>query len=365
MLFINDLQRHNLVLKKEILALTEKVLDKGRFILGHEVKMFEKEFAQWCGTSECTSLANGTDALEFGLRALGITADDKVITAANAGGYSTTALLAIGAVPVYIDINPETLLISRKSLQQHLSSEIKAVIVTHLYGNCCPIDDFKEMLKPFNIPLVEDCAQAHGATFDNGTNTGNQGDIGCFSFYPTKNLGALGDGGAVTTNSAVIASSLRSLRQYGWEQKYQMTVTGGRNSRLDEFQAAILRLKLTKINDWNNARRAIANHYSREIKHSAIEVLPSSSGSVNHLFVIRVRKNREHLQQFLRENKILSEIHYPIADYRQPVLAEKYRSIQLPQTELACSEVLSIPCFPEMKENEISFVIETLNRWKG
>ncbi len=365
MLFINDLQRHNLALKKEILALTEEVIDKGWFVLGHEVKTFEEEFAQWCGTSECVSLANGTDALELGLRALGVTAGDNVITAANAGGYTTTALLAIGAIPVYVDINPETFLISRKSLKKHISPAIKAVVATHLYGNCCPINDFMDILKPLNIPLVEDCAQAHGATFDSRGRTGSLGDVGCFSFYPTKNLGALGDGGAVTTNNDTIAELLRSLRQYGWEQKYRMTVSGGRNSRLDELQAAILRLKLRKIDGWNKARRSIANHYSREIKHPAIEIPPGSSESVAHLFVIRVKKNRDSLQQFLRENEILSEVHYPIADYRHPILAETYRTVRLPQTELACSEVLSIPCFPEMTENETALVIETLNRWNG
>ncbi len=366
MLFINDLKRHNLALKEEYLSCIERVINRGWFVLGQEVKMFEEEFARWCGVVNCVSLANGTDALELGLKALGIGAGDKVITVANAGGYSTTALLAIGATPVYVDINPQTLLISRQSLKEHLSPEIKAVIATHLYGNCCPVHDLKTILKPFGIPLIEDCAQAHGAAYSDKDSqyAGSQGEVGCFSFYPTKNLGALGDGGAVITNDTAITDSLRSLRQYGWKQKYQMNTVGGRNSRLDELQAALLRLKLTKIDAWNQKRHSIATRYSKEIHHPAIDLIPLPPRGVSHLFVVRVKRSREKLQHFLREQGILTEIHYPVADYRQPILAEQYRTTQLPQTEKACDEVLSLPCFPEMTESETAFVIETINRWK-
>lgn len=332
-LLINDIKRQNQAIAVEIEGAIARVLDQGWYILGPEVAAFEHEFAQSCGLEECVTTGNGTDSLELALRAIGIGPGDKVATVANAGMYATTAILHAGATPVFIDVDPDTMLMSAASL--HSAGAVKAAIVTHLYGRRADMEN----LEKCGVPLIEDCAQAHGLS--------SFGNLACFSFYPTKNLGALGDGGAVLTNDKAIADRLRALRQYGWTSKYRSDIRGGRNSRLDELQAAILRVKLPHLPEWNKRRCEIALRYDAAFGIKA-------TTDVAHLYVIRA-KLRGQLRVALADRGISTAIHYPIPDHRQPSVAQN--DTHLPVTERLCEEILTLPLFPEMTDDEVEAVI--------
>src|SRR3989338_4412087 len=288
---INDLNRHTQPIQTALSAAIERVLRSGWFVLGPEVKAFEEEFAGYCGVSHCASLANGTDALELALRALEIGPGKTVLTVANAGMYGTAAILATGALPVYADILPDTLLMDVGDLRRILDRQpVDAVIVTHLYGLLADATEIVRLAHARKIPVIEDCAQAHGAML-RGQKAGSFGDIGCFSFYPTKNLGALGDGGAIVTGRADLAERVRQLRQYGWSSKYHADLVGGRNSRLDEMQAAVLRVMLPMLDRWNGRRREIAARYTKKIAHPAIVAPPIYAEEyVSHLYLIPTTK---------------------------------------------------------------------------
>ncbi|MES1981092.1 MAG: DegT/DnrJ/EryC1/StrS family aminotransferase [Pseudomonadota bacterium] len=362
MLMINDLLRHNQSLIGEVSTAAISVLESGWYVLGKQVKEFEQEFAQYCQTEHCISVANGTDALELALRALGLGMGSQVITVANAGAYSTTAILAVGALPVYVDINADTLLLSIEHLRCLINDETKAIVVTHLYGQAAPVHEVLALAAKYDIPVIEDCAQAHGAVL-NGRRVGSFGALGCFSFYPTKNLGAAGDGGAITTNDAVLAKRVQMLRQYGWQSKYEIALVGGRNSRMDEMQAAILRVKLPHLDNWNRRRFEISQLYITGIRHPLVTLPHIAADSfVGHLFIIRAEK-RDELRDHLKQTQITSEIHYPIPDYRQIAFAALFAGVELPATEHACRVILTLPCFPEMTDVEIQHVIEAVNRW--
>ncbi|MDD2915787.1 MAG: DegT/DnrJ/EryC1/StrS family aminotransferase [Gallionella sp.] len=360
---INDLNRHTRPMQTELSAAIERVLHSGWFVLGPEVKAFEAEFAAYCGAPHCVSLANGTDALELALRALGIGPGKQVLTVANAGMYSSVAILATGAKPVYADILPDTLLMDVADLRRVLDQQpVDAVIVTHLYGLLGDIPEIVRLVRDRGIPLIEDCAQAHGAML-RGQKAGAFGDIGCFSFYPTKNLGALGDGGAIVTGRADLADKVRQLRQYGWSGKYHAEMAGGCNSRLDEIQAALLRVMLPKLDGWNARRREIAARYSAKISHPAVSA-PAihAEESVAHLYVIRSAK-RDGLKQHLAEAGIPSDIHYPVPDYLQASCRHLFEAIDKPVTAQACAEVLTLPCFPEMSNAEVDMICDRVNSW--
>lgn len=360
---INDLARHTQPIQSALGAAIERVLRSGWFVLGPEVKAFEEEFAAYCGVAHCVSLANGTDALELALRALDIGPGKTVLTVANAGMYGTAAILATGALPVYADILPDTLLMDIADLRRLLDQQpVDAIIVTHLYGLLADATEIVRLARAKNIPVIEDCAQAHGAMLC-GQKAGSFGDIGCFSFYPTKNLGALGDGGAIVTTRADIAEKVRQLRQYGWISKYHADLAGGRNSRLDEIQAAVLRVMLPMLDQWNERRREIAARYTEKIAHPAI-VAPTTHAEeyVAHLYVIQTAK-RDSLKQHLAEAGIPSDIHYPVPDYAQASCHHLFDGTDKPATSLACAEVLTLPCFPEMSDNETDMVIDRVNSW--
>ena len=360
---INDLNRHVTPIASEIQQAVTRVIASGWFVLGPEVKAFEQEFAAYCQSEHCVTLGNGTDALELALRALNIGRNSKVLTAANTGMYSTAAILAVGATPVYTDIQSDSLLIDCHDVGHILNQQkIDAIIITHLYGLLADVEQLLELAKSQHIPVIEDCAQAHGAML-NGKKAGTFADIGCFSFYPTKNLGALGDGGAVVTNNAELAERVRQLRQYGWSSKYHATLSGGCNSRLDEMQAAILRVMLPHLNSWNTRRREIAAQYSQGICHEYI-VTPTihSENYVAHLYVIKV-SNRDSLKQHLLAAGIPHDIHYPIPDYQQPACAHLFTGVVKPVTETQCNNVLTLPCFPEMTDAEVDRVINIINAW--
>ena len=320
-------------------------------------------FADYCGVSHAVAVANGTDAIELALRATGVQRGDSVATVANAGFYATTALLAIGAEPVFVDIDVETQLMSAGALDNLLDKvAASCVIVTHLYGLLADMESILSICAARRVPVIEDCAQAHGAS-RHGQRAGSFGLAGCFSFYPTKNLGALGDGGIVITSDDCIAQRVFALRQYGWKKKYDVAYLGGRNSRLDEIQAAILTAKLPHLDSWNRARRYIASRYSSEILHPRIRC-PSIPGEdhVAHLYVIRAN-GRDDLRRHLKSKNVASEVHYPIPDYRQSCFSTKPVTANLPNTDRAAAEVLTLPCFPEMMDVEVDAVINALNTW--
>ena len=362
MLLINDLGRHSASFANDIHAAMRRVVDSGWYVLGPEVRAFEQELAAYCRMPYCVGVGNGTDALELGLRALGVAPGDMVATVANAGMYSSTAIVATGAIPHYVDVD-ERLTMSPSALEKVLGRGVRAVIVTHLYGRMASMPAILHLCRAAGVPLVEDCAQAIGAEID-GTPAGAWGDVGCFSFYPTKNLGALGDGGAMLARDERVAERMRALRQYGWTRKYEATIPAGRNSRLDELQSAVLRAKLPYLAGWNVRRRAIADRYHGAIRNAAVELPPPSDPAyVAHLYVVRTAE-RDALRSHLSAAGIASEVHYPVPDYRQPALAGRAPSEALPATEAACREVLSLPCFPEMSDEEVDTVAEAVNRWE-
>ena len=335
-----------------------RVLSSHRYVLGAEVSAFEREFAAFCGTLDCVGVANGTDALELALRAAGVARGDRVATVANAGYYACTALAAIGAEPVFVDVDA-TKTISPATLES-AQPRGTAIVVTHLYGRLAAIEPIVANAQRRAIPVIEDCAQSHGAA-RRGKRAGSFGLAGCFSFYPTKNLGALGDGGAIVTSDGEVASRARSLRQYGWSSKYHVERRDGRNSRLDELQAAFLRVKLPRLAAWNSARVEIARRYCDGLQGLGL-ILPAFSdvAYVAHLFVVRA-PDRDALRAALAQRQIDTGVHYPIPDYRQPVRAS-LPGVALPVTEAACREVLTLPCFPGLPEAQIDRVIDAVRQ---
>ena len=347
MLLINEIRRQNHALAVEIQTAVARVLERGWYILGPEVEAFEREFADYCGVHLCVGVANGTDALELALRALDLPSGSRVLTVANAGGYSSTAILAAGLTPVYADVDAVAM------TMQPTSADVRAVIVTHLYGRMAAMPSI--LAAAGGVPVIEDCAQAHGAVLE-GRKAGSWGTIGCFSFYPTKNLGALGDGGAVVTRDPALATRLKELRQYGWRSKYKSEVAGGRNSRLDEIQAAILRAKLPHLDQWNRRRREIASRYNEAMRDLTLTTPLVDDAYVAHLYVVRSAE-RDRIRQALAAAGFATNVHYPVPDYSQPSMVSAYK---LPVTEECCGSVLTLPCFPELTNYELARVADAV-----
>ena len=358
---LNDLARHNGPLAGPLTAAMARVLSSGRLILGDQVSAFEREFAAYLGVGHCIGVGNGTDALEIALRALGVGPGDEVLTVANAGMYAACAAVCVGARPVFVDIEPERMTMDPASLAEiraH-SPRAKAVVVTHLYGRMADMPMIEKAAG--GLPIIEDCAQAHGARRQDRM-AGSFGALACFSFFPTKNLGALGDGGAVVTSDAGLAEDVRRLRQYGWEKKYDAIRAGGRNSRLDEIQAAVLRLKLPLLDGWTTRRRAIVERYRAALPAGAIPA--TGADDVAHLAVARIAK-RDTFRVALGAKNIDTAIHYPVADYRQPAMAAIVKHVSLPETERAITEIVTLPCFPEMTDDEIARAVAVLSSAHG
>lgn len=358
---VNSLLRHIEPLEDALAAAASEVIRSGYFVLGPSVRAFEDAFAAYCGVSHCIGVANGTDALELSLRALEVGPGDRVAVVANAAMYGTSTVLACGAEPVFVDVLPEDATMDPDNLRAVLEMQsIKAVIVTHLYGQLARVERISELCKAHGAFLIEDCAQAHGARNSGGI-AGSFGDIASFSFYPTKNLGALGDGGAVATSNDLLADRVRKLRQYGWTQKYTNGLAGGRNSRLDELQASMLTLMLPHLDEWNSKRRAVAARYSSEIVNPRIRTHHCSGDSyVAHLYVVRTEA-REELKKHLTAAGVQTDVHYPLPDYRQPCHHGRFSDINLQATELDAATVLTLPCFPEISEGEVDRVIAACN----
>ncbi len=356
----NNLARGVHAIRAELDAAVARVLDSGWFVLGPEHDAFETELASFFGAHHAVLVGNGTDALELGLAALGVGPGDRVVTVANAGGYTSTAVRKLGAIPVYADVDEVTLQMSPAGLQDvlgALATPPKVVVVTHLFGAVGEIEDVVRIARSGGARVLEDCAQCIGATVGGGA-AGTFGDIGTTSFYPTKNLGALGDGGALVTDDGDLAATLRRLRQYGWESKYSASTPGGRNSRLDEIQAAVLRVKLPLLTAGNERRREIHRTYENS-DASGLLLHRAGPSYVAHLAIVR-SANRTALREAFRVAGVLTDVHYPVPDHRQHVAADETPVVKLPVTERAASEVLSIPVFPELRDDEVARVADIL-----
>ena len=334
------------------------VQDRAHFILGPEVEEFERRFAAYIGTRHCLAVANGTQAMELALRALG-SEDGEVVTTANAGMYATCAILSAGFTPSYCEIDPVLMTPDPDSLRGAITPRTRAVIVTHLYGQAAEMESIVEICRAAGVMLIEDCAEAHGAKIGE-RKVGSFGRAGCFSFYPTKNLGAYGDGGAITTDDDGLAQRLRALRQYGWSRKYLAEIPRGTNSRMDEMQAAVLNAKLDRLDEMNERRRQIVSRYNAALGGKATHLpFTANNNFIVHHYVLRSRC-RDEVMKGLGERGIATDVHFPVPDYQQAALAGQLRDFHLPETERACAEVFTVPSFPEMTEEEVETVTRAL-----
>jgi aminotransferase EvaB len=356
---LNNTKRQYLAMADEIDAAMRATMESGWYVMGDEHNRFEAEFAAYCHCRFAVAVANGTDALEIALRVVGCQAGDEVVTVANAGGYTTTACVLVGATPVYVDVD-SSLTMSPDSAARALSTRTKAVVLTHLYGKMADVAGVQQVAAGRNIAVIEDCAQAHGAKRADCP-AGSLGDLGVFSFYPTKNLGTMGDGGAIVTQRADYAERARMLRQYGWSEKYRAVLPEGRNSRLDELHAAILRKKLPYLDAWNQRRRDIAARYHAAAAGTKLQFVHQPDADyVAHLCVAR-HTDRDRLQKRLDERGIGVAVHYPIPDHRQESMRSRsWRAEELPMTERAVNEILTFPCFAEMNQSEIDYVCDAI-----
>ena len=361
-----DLQKINAQYQDEFHQKMQLVLDKGWFILGNEVKQFEKDFAIYTDSKYCVGVGNGLDALVLifkGYIQLGlIQKGDEVIVPANTYIASILAVLQADLVPVLVEPKLETYNINPDLILEKITSKTKAILPVHLYGQLCEMNKIYEIVKQHNLIVVEDAAQSHGAILEGRIQNSEIRNVQAYSFYPGKNLGALGDAGAITTNDEELAKILFSLRNYGSEKKYHNEFIGI-NSRLDEIQATFLNVKLPFLEEENNKRRSIAKRYLSEIKNDKI-LLPHwdfSTNHVFHLFVIRT-ENRDALQEYLKQNEIETMIHYPIPPHKQKAF-ESWNTLSFPITEKIHDEVLSLPISPILTADEVSNIIQILNQY--
>lgn len=356
-----DLKLINQPYEKLINSAIQKKVSSGWYILGEEVKTFENSFAEFCGVKHCIGVANGLDALILLLKASDFPVDSEVIVPANTYIASILAISLAGFKPILVEPDNETMLIDPAKIEEKITRKTKAILVVHLYGKCCDVESILKVAQRYDLKVFEDAAQAHGAIFQ-GIKAGNLGDGAGFSFYPTKNLGAMGDAGAITTNDDLFAEKIRSLRNYGSGKKYVFEHQG-LNSRLDELQATILNIKLQNLETENKLRQTIAKRYLTEISNARI-TLPFCQiveEDVWHLFVVRV-EDRVDFQKFMTQNKITTDVHYPIAPHKQLAYRE-WNNRSFPITEKIHDEVVSIPLNIALTEKEINYIIEIMNKY--
>ena len=350
----------------EILSAIRRVLESGHYILGPEVEAFEREFAAYLGALCVVSVASGTDALELALRAAGIKPGDRVVTVANTATATVAAIELTGAKAVFVDIDPHSMTMDPHALEQYLigagDAQPKAVVPVHLYGHPANLPRIGAIAQTHGMTVIEDCAQAHGATI-RGQRVGTFGDAAAFSFYPTKNLGAIGDGGAVATSNPGLAEQVRLLRQYGWRQRY-VSESPGKNSRLDELQAAILRVKLARLDADNQHRRALAGEYRRRLSGARLELpaVAPDGESAWHQFVVRTPA-REALRTHLAGAGIQTAVLYPVPIHRQPAYRDDH--LHLPATEQACRELLCLPMHPGLGLADIDIICRQILIWSA
>ncbi len=355
-----DLKAQYASLRAELDAAVQQVMAGGWFILGPQVEAFEKEFAAYIGTRYAVGVGSGTEALHLALLALGIGPGDEVITVPNTAIATVAAIELTGARAVLCDVTPDSMTMDPEQLGRAITPRTRAVIPVHLFGQSADLDPILDLARGRNIRVLEDCAQAHGATYRD-RRVGTWGDIAAFSFYPTKNLGAYGDGGAILTNDAHLAEQVRLLRQYGWKERYTSAIKGV-NSRLDEMQAAILRVKLRHLDAWNEARRERAAVYTELLRSVTPPREMAYGRSVYHLYVVQSPR-RDELAAHLQERGIGTAIHYPVPVHLQAGYANLgYRASDFPVAERLAREILSLPIYPELSLDDLGIVAEAANQ---
>lgn len=360
----NDFEPMQRELKEQMLAAFQRVYERSWYIDGVERKIFEESYACYCGTRYCIGVGNGLEAIRLILQGMDIGYGDEVIVPATTFIATALAVTYVGAVPVFVEVNPDTYTIDCDRIEEKITERTKAIIAVHLYGQTCDMDRIREIAERHGLKVIEDSAQAHGALYK-GRKAGSLGDAAAFSFYPGKNLGALGDAGAVTTNDEVLAEKIRALANYGSDKKYHH-IYKGTNSRLDELQAAFLSEKLKKLDQWNAWRKKAAERYLKEIRNKAL-ILPKTedyADPVWHIFAIRTKK-RDALEQWLNDAGIGTTIHYPIPMHLQGA----YDDLHMPEgsfpiAEMIAAEELSIPMYYGITDEQISYVIDRLNEWE-
>jgi dTDP-4-amino-4,6-dideoxygalactose transaminase len=365
-----DLAEQNQSLRPEIEAALGRVLDTNGFILGAEVAALEKELADYCGAKHAIACASGTDALLLALMAYDVGFDDEVITTPYSFFATVSSVTRLGAVPIFVDIDPQTYNLDVSQIEERITDKTKAIQPVHLYGQCADMDALVQIGEKYNIPIVEDAAQAIGAE-DGGQRAGSIGDIGCFSFYPSKNLGGMGDGGFMTTNDDELAHKLNALRVHGsFERYYHKWV--GLNSRLDGFQGAVLRVKLPHLDEWSDKRKANADYYRKLFTDAGLTEqigLPLERENVRHIynqFVVRIPERRDELKQFLAEKEIGTDVYYPVSLHLQECFKYLgYLKGDYPESEKASRESLALPIFPELRAEQQEYVVEKIGEFFG
>lgn len=359
-ILFNDLAAQHAAIADELESAIRRVLRSGWYILGSEVEAFEAEFATWLelpNGSHAVGVNSGTDALHLALRACDVGPGDEVITVSHTAVATAAAVALTGARPVFVDIDPATYTLDPAQLAAHISPRTKAIIPVHLYGQPADLGPLLEVAQAAQVRVIEDCAQAHGARY-RGRPVGTWGDLGCFSFYPTKNLGAVGDGGLVVSRVAELAGRVRLLREYGWQTGARyVSQEQGMNSRLDELQAAVLRVKLVHLDAWNARRQALAARYTALLAETSVQVpvVRADGTHVYHLYVVRHRQ-RDALRQALAAQGIATLVHYPVPIHEQPAYRHLAPTAGLPVTERVAREILSLPLYPELADEAITAV---------
>lgn len=363
-----DLTEQNQLLRPEIEAALGRVLDTNAFILGGEVKALEDELAAYCGTKYAIGCASGSDALLLALMALDVKAGDEVITTPYSFFATVSAITRLGATPVFVDIDPLTYNLDVSQIESKITERTKAIQPVHLYGQCADMAELRKVAVKHGIPLVEDAAQAIGAE-ENGVRAGAMSEIGCFSFYPSKNLGGMGDGGFMTTDDDELAERLFALRVHGSKQRYYHKWVG-LNSRLDGFQGAVLRVKLPYLDSWSNKRKANADRYRELFTDAGLTEqvgLPYERENVRHIynqFVVRVPGKRDGLRAFLTEKGIGTDIYYPVSLHMQECFEYVgYKEGDLPESEKASRETLALPIYPELRPEQLEYVVDAIARF--
>jgi dTDP-4-amino-4,6-dideoxygalactose transaminase len=363
-----DLKIQHQKIKDEILSFVEEAVHSAQFIGGEQVNSFEKEFAAFCGSAQAVAVNSGTDALRFAFFAAGIRPGEAMVTVPNTFIATTEAISQVGSDIIFVDMDEKTHLMNPNQLEETIKTlhkknrKVKAVVPVHLFGHIVDMDPILEISKRYDVIVIEDACQAHGTVYKGSRKAGSMGLAGCFSFYPGKNLGACGEGGAVVTNDEKIAQKIRILRDHGQSQKYYHEIEGY-NGRLDAIQAGILRIKLKYLDEWNEARRKNAKMYDKLFQDvHEVEVVPepSWSTSVYHLYVIKV-KNRDTIQKMLTEKGIGTALHYPIPLHLQNAYKHlDYKEGDFPIVEKHAKEILSLPMFPELTEEQIVYVVDSI-----
>ena len=359
-----DLKAQYKQIEQEVIPMITEAMENGRFIGGPQVSSFENEFAEFCETDYCVGVNSGTDALRFALMAVGIDNGDEVITVPNTFIATTEAISQVGAKPVFVDIDPETCNIDVSKVEEKISENTKAIIPVHLYGQPVDMDPIIEIAQKEDIVVIEGACQAHGAKYKN-RKAGSIGTAGCFSFYPGKNLGAFGEGGAIVTQDKNIADKAKMIRDHGQSKKYYHDIEGY-NGRLDAIQAGVLRIKLKRLKGWNNSRRENAQYYDEllsKIPGITLTAETDYASSVYHLYVIQV-DNRDGLQEFLDAKGIATGLHYPLPLHLQKAYAHLgYKKGDFPVTENIADRLLSLPMFPELSKQQIEYVVQSIEEF--